>query len=324
MDFEQLGASTKSLFKNKKFVLLCVIVGVVALILWIIKENKKALSSSSEGTDYYDGSQAIGYAGYGYPYGGDDSVSDYDWFYEKMDSLIESNDQKWESIVDQMNDKYDQMLDKYDQLMENLDKEDEKDNSWWGGGYSGGSSSSSKINEQAIIDMMQQNSNAWWDVTSEAGREALHDENIYLAGQIGAQYDGSTGTWWKDGQQLYTVDNANPQKLVTSTGTRQASSASVSYSNNVDYQAEINNALRSGASADVINSLNAQREAKIASTGNRVDANSSFDANTDYQALINQAKSVGADQSVIDNLTAQRNAKIAAQSTANRVDKNSV
>ena len=317
MDFDEIGKSTKSLFKNKKFVTLCVIVGMVALVLWIIKENKKALSASSEETDYYDGSQAIGYGGYGYPYAGEDGTSDYDWFYEKMDGLMDANDEKWQTIVDQMNDKYDQMLDKYDSILEKLDGDDTENDNYYSGGYVGGSvSSGNKIDEQAIIDQMYANSHAWWDVADQSGREALHDENIYLAGKIGATYDSSKGLWYgSDGNPLYTVNrgNAIEEAYQTTTGKKTASSPTVTYTQNVDYMAAMTQAINSGAGAAVINQLDRQRDAKIASTGG---SQASFNPNTDYMALINKAKAQGADQSVIDSLTAQRNAKIAAQRAA--------
>lgn len=315
MDFDEIGKNTKNLFKDKKFVVLCVIVGMVALVLWIIKENKKALSSSEE-SDYYDGSQAIGYGGYGYPYAGEETDTDYDWFYDKLDGIMDANDEKWQNIVDQMNDKYDQMLDKYDDILEKLDGDTVEKDNYYSGGYSSGGGGSSSINNQAIIDQMYANSNMWWDVSSEADREALHDENIYLAGMIGATYDSSKGLWYgSDGQPLYTVNrgNAIEEAYQTTTGKKTASSTTVSYTQNVDYMAAMVKAINSGAGADVINQLDKQRDAKIAATGG---SQASFNPNTDYMALINKAKAQGADQSVIDSLTAQRNAKIAAQRAA--------
>ena len=313
MDFDEIGKSTKSLFKNKKFVVLCVIVGMVAIVLWIIKENKKAMSSSSE-TDYYDGSQAIGYGGYGYPYAGEETDSDYDWFYDKLDGIMDANDEKWQNIVDQMNDKYDQMLDKYDDILDKLDRDNDAENdNYYSGGYVSGGGGGSSINNQAIIDQMYANSNMWWDTVSEADREALHDENIYLAGMIGATYDSSKGLWYgSDGQPLYTVNrgNAIEEAYQTTTGKKTASSPTVTYTQNVDYMAAMTKAINSGASADVINQLDKQRDAKIAATGG---SQTSYNPNTDYMALINKAKAAGADQSVIDSLTAQRNAKIADQ-----------
>lgn len=329
MDFEEIGRNAKDLFKNKKFVVLCVIVGMVALILWIIRRNR-VTTSTTETFDYYDGSQAIGYGGYGYPYAGSEEYSDYDWFYEKMDSLTSStdekwesilsaNDEKWENIIDQMNSKYDSMLDKYDQVLEKLDNQDsdfEDISGSYGGYYGGGGDVSSSIDEQAIIDQMFANSYMWWDETTQTGRDALHDENLYLGGIIGADYDSESGVWSKDGVPLYTINRGNPieEAVVATTGSRAPSSGAVDYTANVDYQAAINEGLRTGASAAVINRLNEQRNAKIAAgIGEYAATNKNFDPNTDYQALINQAKKVGADQSVIDNLTAQREAKIAAQ-----------
>ena len=308
MDFDEIGGNLKSLFKNKKFRVACVIVGMAGLVLWIIRQNRGKTTTETSEDDYYDGSMAIGYAGYGYPYVNDGSENYYDdtWISERFD---------------QIGDQFDQIGDRLDGIMDALDKDPVEDtdsgNSYedfFGKGYSHGGGSASKVDEQAIIDAMEFNSSAWWDVTDKAGRDYLHAENEYLAQQIGAQYDSQTGLWYKDGLPLYNVNKGNAFETVTTTGYRPPSRGSADYVANVDYQAAINEAISRGMSADVINALNERRNEKIASSGKPSgNVNASFDPNTDYQALINQAKAAGVEQSIIDNLTAQRNAKINAR-----------
>lgn len=303
MDMEQIGSDVKSLFKNKKFVTLCIIVGMVALVLWIIRQNRM---TTTETTDYYDGSQAIGYGGFGYPYAGDGSALDTEWFLDAMEGY---ND-KWESMFEGLEDRFSAIDDRFDAL--NKDDDTGGDN-YSGGGYiSGGSSGGSKVNEQAIIDAMEANSNAWWDVSDQSGRDYLHAENEYLGSMIGAQYDSQSGLWFKDGLPLYSVDKGNAMSYVTGTGGREPSSPSVDYVTNIDYQAAINEGVAKGTiTADQVDQLNRMRDNKIASTG--VGSTVSYDPNVDYQALINKGKEMGVSQSVIDNWNASRNAKIADQ-----------
>lgn len=312
--FSDLKTSGKKLFKDKGFVLLCVGVGLVALILWAIKQNR--------GTTTEETSEEVGYYTYGYPYGANDGYSDYDWFYDKLDALqeqydmgLEKQDEKYDLLIDQMNTKYDQMLDKYDQMMEKLDSKDDSFDFVSGGpGYV---STGPSIDEQAIVDAMFQNSSMWWDTTTQAGRDALHDANLYMGGMIGATYDEDTGIWSKDGKPLYTVDKGDATAYVTEMGKKNIPASQMTYVSNVDYQSAINDAIRNGADASVINDLNILRDQKIADSGKTTEqANTNFDPNTDYQALINSAEAAGASRDVIDNLTAQRNAKIAATKSA--------
>jgi hypothetical protein len=322
MDFDEIGSNVKGLFKNKKFVVLCIIVGAIAIILWIIKQNRKATATTEE-TGYYDGTQAIGYGGYGYPTVGDESgATDYDWLYDRFDALDErftdmmtameegnaTQDERWQGLFDALNDRID-----------GLGEDDEDSTPTWSGGGSYHPKQEEEVDIQAVIDAMEMNSNAWWDVSDQAGRDYLHNENQYLASLIGANYDSSSGQWMINGTPLYSVNKGNAENYYTTTGQKTGSSSYVGYTTNVDYQAAINEGLRTGSlTAAQINALNDERDKKITSKydGSTGAANASFDPNTDYQALINNAKAIGANQSVIDNLTAQRNAKIAAQSSS--------
>lgn len=304
MDMEQIGSDIKSLFKNKKFVTLCVIVGMVALILWIVKQNR--MTTTTETDDYYDGSQAIGYGGYGYPYAGDSSALDSEWFLD----ILEGYNDNWTSMFEGLEDRFAAIDDRFDALAKD---DDTGGDNYSGGGYiSGGSSSGSTVDEQAIIDAMEANSNAWWDVADQSGRDSLHAENEYLGSMIGAQYDSQTGLWYKDGLPLYSVDKGDAMSYVTGTGKKPLSTGSAGYVTNIDYQAAINEGVANGTvTADQVNQLYQMRENKIASTG--IGSTVSYDPNTDYAALINKGKEMGVSQSVIDGWTASRNAKIEDQ-----------
>lgn len=323
------SSPSKKKKQKKAFLIACIVVGIVALIMWYVRER----GSGSTGTDYYeDGSAAIGYGGYPTTGGGYDETN-MDYYYQSMETMrdlydqsLETQDEKWQNLLDQQEDKYNQLLDKYDNSIANmedkylnmLDKLDSADNDY-GSSYSyRGSmpSASDEIDTQALIEQMQENSHLYNVVDDRATKDYLHDENSRLAEQLGLTFDSKSGYWLdSSGRKAYSVYNTPTETKttpVTGTGSKTPSTGRVTYQNNVDYQSKINNAIRTGQSAATINALNEQRNAKIAATGN-TKANVTYDKNTDYQALINQAKAAGASQSVIDNLNAQRNAKIAGE-----------
>ena len=321
-DFEEVmqdaGKDIKSFFKKNPFILLCIGVGAVALFLWWVRQK-----NGGDTTTYYDGEQAIGYGGYGYP-----SVGGSEYY----DS---ANSDYWETVLDNLEDKFGALSDKHMEDIDNLkDKHDTdignlndswqerydalldkiEDGSYNDGYYEGTytpittvTTPSQSMNEQSIIDQMKANSN-YWHYANDADKDYLHDQNVMLGESIGAQYDSTTGTWWKNGTPLYTA-GTNLETPVTSMGYKDVPNSLVDYDSNTDYQAKINEAIRTNQGAAVINTLNAQRDAKLNDMG-KTNAQVGYDKNTDYQALINQAKAQGASQSVIDNLTAQREAKI--------------
>lgn len=343
--FEDMGNKVKKTFKNKPFLIACLGVGVVALILGYKKYN----SGGSESEDGIGGYAAIGYGGYPTTTGGGDNTDDnsyYDSWFESIMETIDQNKQDTdqqisdlgEDFSNQLNGIYDEIGGLYDEMGSNVSRFDkvyttpaavEADNDWY-------------YERQAILDQMAANSDAYNMVTDKATKDALHAENQMLGEYLGLTFDSASGLWMDGGSVAYVTDaqaalaaekkkaasangasgfvsnkqhTENTAKAVTKGTTATTPKTSVAYDPNMDYQAAINDAIASGASADVINNLNQQRDAKIAATGGTTaKANSYYDANTDYQALINQAKASGASQSVIDNLTAQRDAKVAGES----------
>lgn len=318
-DFEEVlqdaGEGIKKTFKNKPFLLLCIAVGVIALVLWWIRQNNAASSTSSS---YYEGEQAIGYGGYGYPsVGGYENSSDEYWqtildnWEEKLGSLSDKHMEDIDLLKDQhatdienLNDKW---QDKYDALLDKLDNQND--------GYINESYtpsygvSSGGMTEAQIVQQMKENSVSWWG-SDEAMQDALHQANTGLASQIGATYHEASGTWWKDGALLYDL-SPDAETPVTSMGGKTAVAYDIQYDSDVDYQARINDAITQGKGAAIINGLNEARNDKISASGGSVaQANTYYNKDTDYAALIAQAKAQGASQSVIDNLNAQRNAKI--------------
>lgn len=344
--FDDVGKKVKKTFKNKPFLIACLGVGVVALILGYKKYN----SGGSESEEGMGGYAAIGYAGYPTTTGGGDSTDDnsyYDSWFESIMETIDQNKQDTdqqisdlgEDFSNQLNGVYDEIGGLYDEMGSNVSRFDkvyttpaavESDNDWY-------------YERQAILDQMAANSDAYNLVTDKATKDALHAENMALGEYLGLSFDSASGLWMDGGSVAYITDaqaalaaerkkaasadgasgfvsnkqhTENTAKAVTKGTTATIPKSSTAFDPNMDYQAAINNAIASGASASVINKLNQQRDAKIMATGGTTaKANSYYDANTDYQALINKAKASGASQTVIDNLTAQRNAKIAAQST---------
>lgn len=312
--FEDMGDKVKKTVKNKPFLIACVVVGGVALYTGWKKYNS---TSEQDATAY----GAIGYAGYPSTVGGggadNTDMSMYDSYLEslenQMNNMGEDFNKQLDGIYDEIGGLYDEMgsnTEAFDKVTITptvvVKKKDEE------------------LERQKLLDQMKANSDAYHIVTDSATKEALHKENAEIAEQLGLTYNASAGLWMDDGNVAY-VTELQAKKAAEADGAsgfvsnkqhNEEMAAAITFDSNVDYQAEINKAIASGASASVIDNLNKQREAKINATGTTTTkANSYFDQNTDYQALINKAQAAGASQNVIDNLTAQRNAKIAANST---------
>lgn len=303
---EDMGSNVKKTFKNKPFLIVCIIVGLIALIMWYIREHGSSVGSA-DSYQYYDGEAAIGYGGYGYPSSGGGGSYSEDYWQTKLENLEENMGLLGEKHSTELETLDGKWQERYESLLDKLDNNDDD------GAYVDSYSPTTGMvtySNHSVIDQMKANSNAYHVVTSTQEREELHAANMELGASIGATYDAKTGTWWKDGALLYSL-NSDTETPVVSTGTKKAANSNVYYDSNVDYQAKVNDAILSGQGAAVINSYNAQRNAKIEDSGKTVkEANVTYDKNVDYQALINKAKAQGADQSVIDNLTAQREAKI--------------
>lgn len=289
------------LLKNNK--VFAIALGGVAVAGLYALYKKKGTSEAVETYAYvpsgYDGYPEMSESTY------DDVYSLYDSLYSMVDSSNTSN-QQITSDVSQMitdmqieNDRYiaeivdtfNSEREKYDETLSYLEEKQYK---------------------ESVIQQMQNNSTLWSLTDSAEQKQQLHDKNMELGTSLGATYDSASGTWWLNGERLYTsvvetAKNTNPQSTQDSTN--------VGYSANVDYQGEIIKAIETGAGASVINSLNEQRNAKIEATGGTSTV--TYDKNTDYAALIQKAQEQGASQQVIDNLTAQREAKIAGENLNN-------
>lgn len=62
-----------------------------------------------------------------------------------------------------------------------------------------------------IIDVMRENSIAWHTASAEE-KKRLERENQVLGKKLDASYDANTGTWSKDSQRLYTLEDAPEKK----------------------------------------------------------------------------------------------------------------
>ena len=336
--FEDAGKGIKKTLKNKPFMIAAIVVGGVALYLGYKKYNGGG--GESEAVGY----SAIGYAGYPTTTGGvGDSYEENTYIDSYFESILEQMDmmqQQTDSALNdmsedfnnQLNGVYDEISGIYDEMGNNVSYFDKvtvtpeavgADTDWY-------------YERQAILDQMAANSDAFHMTDSKEMRDKLHEENKALGEYLGLTYDSGSGLWMDGNSVAYVTDmqqqiSYDKKKAGSASGasgfvsnkeyTEKVASAiktnttATTFDPSMDYQAEINKAISSGASAAIIDKLNAQRNAKIAASGgSTAKANTTYDANTDYQALINKAKASGASKSVIDNLTAQRNAKIAAQS----------
>lgn len=280
---EDFGGNTKKLFKNKWFVIAAVGVAGAGLFV-MIRRNRAA--TEEEATAY----EAIGYAGYPTVTGGSDSSyltgMDSSYLNDLLLELNSASNTNMDSMYLQLSD-----LSRQVATVTTLN-----------------ASTTAALEREQAISQMRANSEIYNAITDTATKKALHEENLAIAEKYGWTYDPNTGNYFEGNSVVYTTTRQQVQALTPKT----TATSTVTFQNNVDYQAEINKAIMSGASATTINNLNAQRDAKIAATG-VTNPNVSYDKNTDYQALINAATAAGASQSVIDNLNAQRNAKIAGE-----------
>ena len=73
------------------------------------------------------------------------------------------------------------------------------------GDFSGSASGITANNsfQQAIIDQMNSNSAAWWEATSDAERDRLHQMNQQLAGMLGGNITYDNGVWVGEAGQTY-------------------------------------------------------------------------------------------------------------------------
>ena len=279
---EDFGNNSKKLFKNKWFIVAAVGVGVLGIVTAI---RKKSDGEEVDTTGY----SAIGYAGYPSVTGGgsDSSYSSGGYDSGYLESLISAN----ESAVNTNMDSLYLELSDLSERVTTVSTQQE--------------TTTAALERSQALSQMRANSELYNNITDTKTKEALHTENLAIADKYGWTYDETTGNYYEGNSVVYTTTK---QQVAAMEG-KSSAPATVTFQNNVDYQAEINKAILSGADATTINNLNAQRNTKITATG-VTNPNSTYDKNTDYQALINAAKKAGADQSVINNLTAQRNAKI--------------
>ena len=78
------------------------------------------------------------------------------------------------------------------------------------------------VSQEAIVAQMQANSEAWHSATTQEEKDRLHEENKRLGTQLGANFDGSSGSWSSNGKTLYTVNTSSS----TSSGSKTSGSTS--------------------------------------------------------------------------------------------------
>lgn len=303
---ENIENTVKKFSKNKTFWLIAGGVAIIALLVFLRNRNS--------GAGEY--AVATGYAGYpmtsgasedvggGGGFSDDEVFSILDEMQSSFDSTINEMQSSHNATINEITSAYDATIDELSAnvytLSDRLVTTEQYANN-----------ALAEAERQRVINEMQSNSNLYNSITDPNERAYLHAQNQELGASIGLTFDSHTGQWLDEsGVQAYTVAVAPVEKSSSVSG-KTASAPTTSFTNNIDYQNLINNAILNGADASTINSLNAQRDAKISATGTSLsDANSYYDKNVDYTKLINEAKASGASQAVIDNLTAQRQAKI--------------
>ena len=297
--FQDVADNTKKLVKSKPFKVAAVCVAGVALYVALTRNQQE------EDAQAYG---AIGYAGYPSVTGGETGTegSDSSYFEQILADMQAAQDQNFSDLYGHLSD-----------MQAQLDQNDLNSNSNVTGYRQVSQSDDSDdemlayIQKQNAISQMRANSELYNNITDRAMKDALHAENLAIAEQFGWTYDPTTYNYYENGQVLYTT--AKQDAGLLGLAPKAPSTGEVTFKNNVDYQAEINKAIMSGAPATTINSLNEQRNAKIAAQGGLTAAQSSgYDKNVDYSLAIKKAKEAGADASVIKNLETQRQNKINA------------
>lgn len=115
-----------------------------------------------------------------------------------------------------------------------------------------------------IQEQMAANSAAWHNATTQAEKDALHEANVKLAGQLnsGATFDSASGKWsGLDGGN--GVQSSGQNNVSSTLGTLYGGGNGVNYGD-TDYSVAIQNAIAQGADAAVIQALQDARNAKIA------------------------------------------------------------
>lgn len=244
--------------KKKPFLVAAVVVGGVALYgLW-----KK--SQTTDGSNYYDGSQAIGYAGYPTVSSGGSSSSEYDYYQSEIDRITDEYSSSLDDLETQYNSTLVEMEKTYASQMDGLSSTVDSLTSDMDSLREANEAQSLAITRANDLAQMKANSelyNALSGPEHQATRDALHAENLAIAEKYGLEYNPNTGNYYDEGTVVYTTSK---QQVATYSGkTANTTPEPVSFDPNVDYQARINEAVKNGASSETVAQLQKQRQAKI-------------------------------------------------------------
>lgn len=299
--FDDLGQNAKKLMKSKPFIIACIAVGLIAL--YVNFSKKGSSSSETEEVSYYDGTQAIGYAGYP-GMGGSSGDSQYEWYLEELTHMQEEYDENLEKLQEDYDTNMKDMQGQLDSAVEGFNKSLEDMQNEYDKSLAdilaakGSSSSSSSSGKKATSTSSNKDLMAQWQLQQEyqadlaqmqanselynvlgndqtETKKALHQANMDIASKYGFQYDGYSGNYFDKSGSVVYLTSQQKAKAITTPGktTKETSSNKVSFDPNVDYQARINAAVASGASQATINQLQAQRQAKINAVYGGVDPN---------------------------------------------------
>lgn len=279
---EDFGDNVKRTFKKKPFLIACAGVGAVALFVWWRKQN----SGDGDSGSYYEGSPAIGYAGYPTVNTGADDTTNLDYYLSQIDTVtsqynatIESMQSEFDSSISDLSSEYEKnlagMQSQYDESMKGLESTVTTLSSQV-------QSQQKEIEYNNAIAQMKANSELYNALSGSANastREALHKENMEIAEKYGLTYEAKSGNYFTNtGTVAYTTTKQDAQviegkKKASSSGSGSVSTSTqkVTFDSNVDYQAKINEAVKNGASSETVEYLKAQRQAKINAVYGGVD-----------------------------------------------------
>ena len=181
-------------------------------------------------------------------------------------------------------------------------------------------------NQQAIVDQMNANSQAWHNAATQAEKDALHAQNQYLAGLLGGNvsYDGHTGKWSGSagapelvmpeiGDYTPTDNSAYLEQMAAAYLEQQKEALKQAYEQNLsDLQAEQD---KLGANYQAARNQEAADSALAQKRWNETAAAYGLNSGTQGQAALSYSNQLQSDLSALQAAESAANAEIERQRT---------
>ena len=264
---EDFADNTKSLFKNKKFLVAAGVVAVAALFVGY-RRNKAAQAAQEQASQA--GSPAVAYAGY--PSAETDNSQSTLGYYEALlsemqsdyDSKLSDMQGEYSANIADLTSKHDadiaDLTSKHDadvaDLMEQLDEMANKDvdDVPSHSRRRKNDSYQEELEKMQDLAQMKANSELYNALTSpenEAERKSLHAINLAIAEKYGWKYNGNTGNYYdSSGNVLYTTADQQARMVNVVSG-KTSTSSGETFVNNKQYQASYAQSVQNGGGKTV-------------------------------------------------------------------------